>query len=177
MLQDKSLSDEIVRNLNHEVRCKTYLTSIKTYIESNIEILATYTGVTPAGTPDPLNGPIKLNLQLTPTFVQGLKIDAFLETLREPNPASFIEAIFSELTLDVITGPLTHTLTATAIYTINNFTISELDKLKKAKDYVECWDIVCAPIVRTFKTLLSVPTVIPTTTASGAGTTVISSVL
>lgn len=77
MLLADSLANEIVSNLNHSVMCLTYLSSIKSYVESNIIINATYVGVTPTGTPDPLNGLIKLVLTLTPTMVSGQKVIAF----------------------------------------------------------------------------------------------------
>lgn len=177
MLLADSLANEIVSNLNHSVMCLTYLSSIKSYVESNIIINATYVGVTPTGTPDPLNGSIKLVLTLTPTMVSGQKVIAFLKALKEPNPNAFIQAVFSELIADIISGPPTHTLTAKAIYQINSLSGGELDSLKKASDYVQAWKIICVPIVKTFLTLQAVPATIPTVTASGTGVTTITAVL
>lgn len=177
MLLADSLANEIVSNLNHSVMCLTYLSSIKSYVESNIIINATYVGVTPTGTPDPLNGLIKLVLTLTPTMVSGQKVIAFLKALKEPNPNAFIQAVFSELIADIISGPPTHTLTAKAIYQINSLSGGELDSLKKASDYVQAWKIICVPIVKTFLTLQAVPAAIPTVTASGTGVTTITAVL
>lgn len=177
MLLADSLANEIVSNLNHSVMCLTYLSSIKSYVESNIIINATYVGVTPTGTPDPLNGLIKLVLTLTPTMVSGQKVIAFLKALKEPNPNAFIQAVFSELIADIISGPPTHTLTAKAIYQINSLSGGELDSLKKASDYVQAWKIICVPIVKTFLTLQAVPATITTVTASGTGVTTITAVL
>lgn len=177
MLLADSLANEIVSNLNYSVMCLTYLSSIKSYVESNIIINATYVGVTPTGTPDPLNGLIKLVLTLTPTMVSGQKVIAFLKALKEPNPNAFIQAVFSELIADIISGPPTHTLTAKAIYQINSLSGGELDSLKKASDYVQAWKIICVPIVKTFLTLQAVPATIPTVTASGTGVTTITAVL
>ena len=61
MLLSDGLANEIVSNLDHSEMCLTYLRSIKSYVESNIIINANYVGVTPTGTPDPLNGPIQLS--------------------------------------------------------------------------------------------------------------------
>lgn len=177
MLLADSLSNEIVSNLNHSVMCLTYLSSIKSYVESNIIINATYVGVTPTGMPDPLNGPIQLVLTLTPSMIAGQQVIAFLKSLKEPNPNSFIQAVFSELIADVISGPPTHTLTAKAIYQINSLSGGELDSLKKASDYVQAWKIICVPIIKTFLTLQAVPPSIPTITASGTGVTTITKVL
>lgn len=176
LLQDK-LADEIVANLNHDVMCMTYLSSIKSYVEANIQILATYTGVTPVGAPDPLSGPIQLTLTVTPSIVLGNNVRAFLSALKEPNPSAFIEAIFTECISDIISGPITHTLSAKAIYKVNNFLESELKELKEASDYRDCWKIVCGPIVRTFLSMVALPATIPTVTSSGTGTTVINKVL
>lgn len=177
MLLSDGLANEIVSNLDHSEMCLTYLRSIKSYVESNIIINANYVGVTPTGTPDPLNGPIQLNLTLTPSMVAGQQVIVFLRALKEPNPNSFIQAVFSELIADVISGPPTHTLTAKAIYQINSLSGGELDSLKKASDYVQAWKIICVPIVKTFLTLQAVPPTIPTVTASGTGVTTITAVL
>lgn len=177
MLEARSMATQVISNLNHSVMCLTYLQSIKDYTESNIQIMATYVGVTPIGTPDPLNGPIQLNLVITPSMPQGAMVLSFLRALQSPNPSAFIEAIFSEMITDLIMGPSTHTLTATAIYTVNNFTSAELQSLREADNYVDCWNIVCEPIVRSFRTMKAVPPSIPTVTASGTGVTTITSVL
>lgn len=177
MLTSNAMASQVVSNLDHSVMCMTYLQSIKDYTESNIQIMATYAGVTPVGAPDPLNGPIQLNLTITPSMPQGAMVIAFLQTLQSPNPSSFIEAIFSEMIADIVSGPITHTLTAKAIYTVNNFTSAELQSLRNADNYVDCWNIVCEPIVRSFQSLQALPVSIPTTTASGTGVTTITSVL
>lgn len=176
MLLPNALASQIVSNLNHSEACMTYLQSIKDYIESNIMILATYTGVTPLGAPDPNSGPVKLKLTITPTFTQGNMVKAFIASLKEADPNAFIKAVMSECTADLISGPLPYTMSSIAIYSISSLSSGDLRSLASENNtYVDNWNIICKPLVDSFKSLKNI-TPLATTTPAGTGMTVINSV-
>lgn len=180
MLISSQLRDKIISSLKGYQKGRldlSYLTEIKSYVESNIMINATYMGVTSVGVPDPLNGPIQLNLMLNPAMPQGLILQPLLKSLKSANPNSFINAIMSESNPSTITGPVTHTLTSPGIYSVKSLSASELDSMKKLSDYKSIWLMITDKLVESYLTLTATLTPIPTVTASGTGTTVITTVL
>lgn len=178
MLAGDVLAAKIVAELDHSVQCKNYLKSIKDYVEANIVINANYVGIMnvyPFG-PDPLNGPVLLKLNITPTMTQGLQVIAFLKSLKEANPNSFIEAIFSELVMDMIIGQAPYIMSSKAIYQVKSLTSADLNSLKDSKSYVDNWKIISSKVVDSFLTLKET-TPLSTVTPSGSGLTTIVSVL
>lgn len=179
MLNPQILSNQIISSLGKQAATVSYLKAIKDYVESNIAISATYTGVTPAGTPDPSSGPFMLSLNITPAQPQGLLLSAFLSTLKQPSPQGFLQALFSENVSDILTGDSLRTLSVSVgvIYTTKVLSSQDLDSLSKCKDHQQVWLKYSSWIVETYKTLTPILTPIPTTTATGTGITIINAVI
>lgn len=168
MLNSSDLKDEL---LAADLSEHKYIDIIRDYIKTNAELSASYVGVTPSGSPDPLNGPVTSSLTLT---IQGsTNVSNFVQDLTDADPNGWLTALFDDI------GPLTVTGTGSYIFTVPMPVVfipldsSKLDDLKQAESNSEVWDIYSVAIINIVKGYLFATA--PTTTASGTGVTTFNS--
>lgn len=148
-----------------------YMDVIKRVLERDAVITYSYTGVTAAGVPEAAVLQGKLSLPLcTETSAPNTK--ALVTTLIEANPTAFVSAIVNDCIGVVQIETVGYA--GTPVPTIYQVTGATID-ISKSKDMESCWNTIASAIIERIKTLTTLPIV--TTSPTGAGTSIFSSIL
>jgi hypothetical protein len=175
-LNSNDMAEAIVNSLigviNYREAMAAYLSAIKSYLETNLDIVGTYSG-TVSGQPDPASGDYRLPLRLVSSFTRGTPILTFLENLSTADPNGFL-TVLMECT-GGSTVAMDNPIAMTAPIVIATIATVDLETLKSAGNPLDCWKIYSRAICDSFRTL-TFPPAATTSSGGGIGTTTLTSV-
>lgn len=147
-----------------------YIDYIADYLLSNLEVIGTYSGVLPVGTPETAVLTLEVQVPLLSSSAAPAT-KAFVRSLQQAAPSDFVNAIITDaIGLINVSEPYQGVAVPT-IYTVKSVDSS----ISQAKSMEECWQIIATAIVDSILTLTFTP-ITTTSPAGGTGTTILQSV-
>lgn len=148
-----------------------YMDVIKKVVERDLEIIYSYTGVTSVGAPEAAMLAAEVSLPLC-TESASPSVKAFVGSLTSANPSEFVKSIIRDCIGTVQLN--TPGYTGTPVPTIYQLEVPPID-ISTQSNMEGCWQVIASAIVDAIKTLTTTP--IATTSPTGAGTSILNSVL